>query len=183
MVMVVDVLSCRKKRNRHPKANSNRNLSFAWSGNVDGYDWKNETLSSIMPQNVKIAELTICERTAAHSCNWKFLVQTCRCASARFHKYSKLSASSFFRFVDETAFWINSRQWKQCLLYRIVHRTRYSIHLIDSTGIRFPSMLHQKSNNLFYAIHYAWVHCTFCAFCWHLRIAADTACNKCIPHG
>lgn len=39
----VDALSCQKKLTEvHPKVNSNRNLSFAWSGNVDGYDWKNE---------------------------------------------------------------------------------------------------------------------------------------------
>lgn len=55
-------------------------------------------------------------RSASEQPRFKFLASICRCARVRscLHKYSKLALLFVhFSVVDETAFWINSRQSKQ----------------------------------------------------------------------
>lgn len=139
-MVMLNALLCRKEE-VHPKSQFKQELVFRLKWKCWRYDWKNETLSSIMPQNVKIAELTICEQSCGTNgtCNsWS------EHADVRAREFISIQSWHYFSVVDETAFWINSRQWKQCFSYRIVHRTRpYSVHIAYIWLIRPELSFHQ----------------------------------------
>lgn len=96
-----------------------------------------ETLSSIMPQNVKIVEMTLmsmclCMRRILYFVN----EQPQNCWFLRCKFISIQSWNYFFlSVVDETAFRTNGRQWKQCLLYCIRIRFIYLIDLFDWNSV------------------------------------------------
>lgn len=101
----------------------------------------------------------------------------CRCVSARVHKYSKLAL------VLSVGCWRNriySIEWQAVKTMFIILPLRIDdIHLIDSTGIQFPSMLHTE-NQITSCIYAFWLASS-------RQLAVETVCNMhpyghCIVH-